>query len=108
MVGTGIRTRRVVMAVGLILQFPVGLGESEYDTVNKAMGLDPRSGAGEWPAGLIAHTAGMSEQGWVVTEVWESKERQGAFMAERLGPQLATLPAPQVTWYEVVAEHRPG
>jgi len=96
------------MAVGLILQFPVGLGESEYDTVNKAMGLDPRSGGGDWPAGLISHTAGKSELGWVVTEVWESKELQGAFMAERLGPQLARLPAPQVTWFDVVAEHRPG
>lgn len=48
------------MAVGLILQF---------------------SGTGK-----LSHTAGLTDDGsLVVIEVWESRDAQGRFMAERLG-----------------------
>jgi hypothetical protein len=93
------------MTVGLILQFAGGLTEAEYDAVNNMLGFDPRTGSGDVPAGLQFHSAGPSENGWVVTEIWDSKESQGAFMASRLGPALADLPVPQVTWYDAVASH---
>jgi hypothetical protein len=95
------------MAAGLILQFPAGVGEKEYDAVTAQIRFDPRTGQGEWPAGLQSHSAGASDQGWVVTEVWESKEAQAAFMESRLGPALAGLPEPSVLWFDVVAsQHR--
>jgi len=95
------------MAAGLILQFPAGVGEVEYDAVSAQIGWNPRTGEGDWPAGLQSHTAGASDDGWVVTEVWQSKEAQAAFLEARLGPALAALPAPSVLWYEIVASpHR--
>ena len=94
------------MAEGLILQFD-GVGEQDYDAVNAQLNFNPRTGQGDWQAGLQSHSAGASDGGWVVTEVWDSKEAQGAFMADRLGPALADMPAPQVTWFSVVAsQHR--
>lgn len=95
------------MADGVILQFPVGVGEQEYDGVNSRLDFDPRTGAGDWPEGLLSHSAGPSEGGWIVTEIWDSKAAQGAFMQNRLGPALVGLPAPTVTWFDVVAsQHR--
>ena len=95
------------MAAGLILEFPASVGEKEYDAVNAKFGFDPRTGGGDWPAGLQSHSAGKSDRGWIVTEVWESKEAQVAFMKSRLGPALAGLPEPRLLWYEVVAgQHR--
>ena len=95
------------MAAGLILQFPASVGEKEYDAVNAKIGFDPRTGGGDWPAGLQSHLAGKSDQGLVVTEVWESKEAQAAFMESRLGPALGELSEPRLLWFDVVAsQHR--
>jgi hypothetical protein len=91
------------MTAGLILQFQSGVGEQEYDAVNSRLGLDPRTGEGDWPSGLLSHSAGPAGDGWVVTEIWDSKDSQAAFMKNRLGPALADLPQPNVLWYEVVA-----
>jgi hypothetical protein len=39
--------------------------------------------------------------------VWDSQDAQGAFMTDRLGPALAGMPIPAVTWFTVVAsQHR--
>src|SRR5579862_9918815 len=98
------------MAAGLILEFPKIVGEKEYDAVNSQLGLNMRTGQGNWPAGLQSHAAGTSNEGFIVTEVWESKEAQAAFMESRLGPafQAAGLPQPsRVVWYDVIAsQHR--
>lgn len=95
------------MAAGLILQFPPSVGEREYDAVNSQLRFDPRTGAGEWRAGLQSHSAGNSAEGWVVTEIWQSKEAQAAFMRDHLGPALADLPEPRVLWFDVAAsQHR--
>ena len=96
------------MANGLVLQFPAGTSESDYDAVNAKLNFNPRTGEGDWPAGLMSHSAGASEEGgWVVTEIWESKDAQGAFMGSRLGPALAGLQEPTVLWFDVAANvHR--
>lgn len=94
------------MAAGLILQFK-GVDERDYDAVNAKLPFDPRTGAGQWPAGLLSHAAGASDDSWVVTEIWESKQAQAAFMETQLGPALAGLPVPDVIWFDVVAsQHR--
>ena len=66
------------MAELLILEFE-RLGEADYEKVNEILGLDPTSGEGDWPAGIVSHTAGPTEDGWIVVEVWETRDDQGWF-----------------------------
>jgi hypothetical protein len=75
------------MAEGLILEF-AGVGVDEYRAVNAALGIDPETGAGEWPPGLTFHAGGATASGLLVFEVWESRDAQGRFMQERLGPAM--------------------
>ena len=94
------------MAAGLILEFE-GVTEKEYLAVNAALGLDPNTGEGPWPDGLVTHSGGLREDGtFVVMEVWDSPEHQARFMEERLGEALAksgvTEPPTSVTWIELV------
>ena len=95
----------------LVLQFD-GLDETHYANVNAQLGLDPNTGAGQWPAGLITHLAGMGEGGSAyVVEVWESQEAQAKFMQSRLGAALSaggvTAP-PKVTWARLLGHQNPG
>ena len=43
---------------------------------------------GDAPDGLILHTAGESDQGWYVYDVWESKEHFQRFVEGQLGPAM--------------------
>ena len=99
------------MAELLILDFD-GVDEADYHKVNSAIGLDPATGAGDWPAGLISHVAGVSDSGHgYVVEVWESQQAQADFMSSRLAPAMATggvSAVPQVTWARVMGQHNPG
>jgi hypothetical protein len=96
------------MAEGLVLKFK-GVGEKEYRAVNKALGIDPETGSGEWPAGMIAHNGGAADDGGlVVCELWESREAQGKFMQGRLGKAMGDAGlsvVPEITWYKAVSEH---
>ena len=74
------------MSYALTLVFE-GIGEQDYLAVNALLGLaDDGSG---WPAGILSHVGGPTPTGWVVSEIWDSKESQQAFLAARLGPALA-------------------
>ena len=100
------------MAAAVILEFE-GVTTKEYDAVNKALGLDPASGTGDWPDGMISHAAGLNEDGdLVVMEVWDSPQHQAKFMEERLGEALGkggvTGPPSSVAWIELVAHNIPG
>jgi hypothetical protein len=99
------------MAELLILDFE-GLDEADYVKVNSELGLDPGTGAGDWPAGLITHVAGVSDAGHgYVIEVWESQQAQADFMTSRLGAAMAeggVSAVPQVTWARVMGHHNPG
>ncbi len=98
------------MAELLILEFE-GLKEADYAKVNAELGLDPQTGAGEWPAGLIDHVAAVTEDHAYVIEVWESQQAQAQFMQARLGPALGAAGVaaiPKVTWARVVGSHSPG
>ena len=75
------------MAEGLILEFD-GVGRDEYNAVNGHLGIDPVTGQGDWPAGLVFHAGGAKPGGWVVFEVWESRQAQERFMKDRLGNAL--------------------
>jgi len=56
------------MAEGLILAFE-GIGRGEYNAVNERLGIDPESGQGNWPPGMLFHAGGARPRGWVVFEV---------------------------------------
>ena len=49
------------MPEALILEF-TGVSEAEYAAVNKQLGIDMQTGQGDWPAGLLSHTAGDSRR----------------------------------------------
>jgi hypothetical protein len=99
------------MPEALILEF-TGVGESEYAAVNSHLGIDMKTGKGDWPAGLLAHAAGPTDDGtFLVTEIWSSRADQGAFMDSRLGAALAAggiSAVPSVRWVPLLAYHTPG
>jgi hypothetical protein len=96
------------MAAGLILEFD-GVGRNEYEAVNRALGIDMNTGAGDWPAGLLFHSGGAKPGGWVVFEVWESQADQHQFMDTRLGAALVeggiTSAPSRVEWIDLAAYH---
>jgi hypothetical protein len=90
----------------LILRFD-GVGEKEYAAVNAALGTDSSDPGSDWPPGILWHGAGTADDGsFVVSEVWESREAQAAFMESRLGAALGAggvTSAPTVTWVPLLA-----
>ena len=97
------------MSDALILEFRNASPEL-YSSVNAILGLDPASGAGDWPEGMVSHSAGEHSDGngLTVFEVWESQEAQEAFMGSRLGPALGQAQVPQPTrveWFSVLGHH---
>lgn len=95
----------------LMLEFD-GVDEADYAKVNAELGLDPHTGAGDWPPGLITHVAGLSDSGrGYVIEIWESQQAQADFMDSRLGVAMAAggiTSVPQVTWARVMGHQNPG
>ena len=75
------------MADALILEFD-GVGGEDYERVNGNLGIDMQSGEGDWPQGLLMHSAATKGGGLVVYEIWDSQGDQERFMEERLGKAL--------------------
>ena len=94
------------MAEGLIPEFD-GVERAAYDAVNERLGIDEQSGEGDWPSGLRFHAGGAKPGGWVVFEVWESREAQSAFMNGRLGRALReagiNAPPSRAEWLDLAA-----
>ena len=99
------------MAYGILLEFDNSVGKTQYDAVNEKLGIDmANGGAGQWPEGLISHAGGTISDGFIVYEVWESKAKQEAFMAGRLGAALGAVGVPQprkVTEVDIVGHAAP-
>jgi hypothetical protein len=95
----------------LILEF-TGVGAEEYAAVNRELGIDMETGQGDWPPGLLMHSAGLADDGsFVVTEVWTSQADQAAFMDSRLGKALAAggiTAVPSVRWVPAIAHYQPA
>ncbi len=93
------------MADAIIWEFD-GVNRDDYEAVNEKLGIDPERGTGA-PAGLIFHAGAAKPGGWVVFEVWESKEAQERFLEERLGPALqaagVTASPVRAEWLDVAA-----
>jgi len=98
------------MAEVIVLEFSAPEAASIYNKVNELLGVNPASGAGDWPRGLMSHVAGEAGDKLVVVEVWASKAAQEEFMASRLGPAFgeAQAPAPiRAEWFSAIGQmHR--
>lgn len=80
------------MAVGMLLAGP-GVTEDSYKQLTEKMfGGFPMTKE-QSPDGLIVHTAGNSDQGWYVYDVWESREHFSRFFETQLGPAVHELGA---------------
>jgi hypothetical protein len=76
--GTAGKKERGEMAEVLITEID-GIGEAEYEQVNTELGVDT-DGGGDWPDGLLSHTAAFTDRGLIVIDIWESREAQEAEM----------------------------
>lgn len=89
-----------------------GVGQREYEAVNRELGIDASTGEGDWPDGLLMHAAGIADDGsFVVTEVWSSRQAQASFAEGRLGAALGAAgvtAVPTVTWIPLLAYQTPG
>ena len=88
------------MAIGVILDFPGGTLD-QYDQVIQKMGL---SLGGPMPDGGISHWVTATDDGFRVTDVWESREQFDKFAEEQIGPyaQEVGIPGqPQMDFYDV-------
>ncbi len=99
------------MPEALILRFS-GIGIDEYWAVNDLLGLNMATGEGDWPVGLLVHAGGTADgDGLAVIEVWESRDAQSEFMANRLGGALASAgisAPPEVTWVSLAGFQVPA
>lgn len=76
------------MPVVLVHQGPTVTQESYEATVRKIADKTRLESPSDWPVeGLLVHTAGQSDSGFRVVDVWESEESCRRF-GERLGPIL--------------------
>jgi hypothetical protein len=80
------------MAVGMLLAGEAVTKDSYQQVTEKMFGGYPMPEE-QSPEGLIIHTAGQSEQGWYVYDVWESKEHFQRFVENKLGPALQEIEA---------------
>jgi hypothetical protein len=96
------------MADALILEFD-GFGVDTYEQVNAILGIDMQSGEGDWPEGLLLHTASEKDGGFVVYEIWASQADQERFMEERLAKALqeggVEGPPARAEWFDLKSHH---
>ena len=84
------------MAVGVLVEMP-GLTQVDFERVTeKLFGHYPMRPT-DAPEGLILHSAGPSEGGWYVYDIWESEEHLQRFVQERLMPAAKELGGPAPT-----------
>jgi hypothetical protein len=99
------------MAEGLFIEFS-GIGEAEYRAVNDKLGINMETGGGEWPAGLLMHTAAVTSAGtFAVAEVWRSQADQEVWMHGRLGEALAAAGVtaqPTIRWVSLLSFQTPN
>lgn len=95
------------MVVAVIQKF-VGATVEQYDQVLEKMGL--RAGTAG-PPGQLFHWAAATENGLLITDVWESAEQFQQWAEEKTGPLAASVGVtdpPTVTMHQVHAFLLPG
>jgi hypothetical protein len=78
------------MAVGILINMP-GVTQEQYEQVTtKLFGQYPMRSE-DAPDGLLMHSAGPTQDGWYVYDLWESPEQFQRFGEERVGPAMAEV-----------------
>jgi hypothetical protein len=77
----------------LVIMDIEGATVEQYDHVDRLLGGTTADHA---PAGLISHTAGATDTGFFVADVWESPEALQAFSENTLAAHLQTAGVPEV------------
>jgi len=88
------------MAVAVQLEF-TGASLEQYDQVVKKMGFTP---GGKGAPGGLFHWVTKTQDGFRVTDVWETKEQFERFSREKIGPYVAEVgfpSPPRITFFEV-------
>ena len=75
------------MPVGM-LQTLQGVTKEQYDQVNEKMFGQSPPPADKAPDGLIVHSAGPTQGGWYIYDIWESREAFQRFMDDKLQAAL--------------------
>jgi hypothetical protein len=69
------------------------------------------SSRGGWPSGMLSHVgAAGADGGFIVFDVWATRESQEAWMASQLGPALGQAGVAQPThveWLSVAVHYQP-
>ena len=68
-----------------------GVGRAEYEASNDALGI---TGEDDAPDGLITHSAALTDDGVLVVDVWESREKLEVFFNDRLRAALESAGIP--------------
>jgi hypothetical protein len=87
------------MAVGLIMDFKGGTLD-QYDQVLEKMALSD----GSLPDGGVFHWVTETDDGFRVTDVWESRAQFDKFAEEQIGPyseEVGIPNPPEITEHEV-------
>ena len=80
------------MAIAM-LQVNPGMTSEQYEKLGERM-FGARSSdfsAAEAPDGLLMHSAGPHPDGWMVYDIWQSREHLQKFFTERLMPAAQEL-----------------
>lgn len=88
------------MAVGIVLDFK-GATLDQYDQVLERMGLTP---GGSGPPGVLFHWVTKIDDGFRVTDVWESREAFDRFSEEQIGPHsqaVGMTDPPEIAFHDV-------
>jgi hypothetical protein len=99
------------MAIGMLLAGE-GVTRDTYMQLTETMFGSAPMRAEQSPDGLIVHSAGQSDDGWYVYDIWESEDHVRRFLDTKLGPAMQELgagdgaPQPQFFPIEVLVEGR--
>ncbi|MFF2316533.1 hypothetical protein ACFVTE_09710 [Arthrobacter sp. NPDC058097] len=95
------------MAVAVIMEFK-GATLAQYDQVIEKMNLTK---GGPGPAGALGHWVAATDDGLLVTDLWQSREQYEAFARDQIGPYSAEAGIPEqpkVTYLDVHNYFTPG
>jgi hypothetical protein len=92
-----------------VIVIEVACDPALYSKVNEKLGLDPATGSGDWPEGLLSHLGSGSGGGGgdgkvVVVEVWNSRAQHEAWMSSKLVPAMGEAGVPQPSRMEWLTE----
>jgi hypothetical protein len=98
------------MAVGVLVEMP-GLTKNQFEQVTeKLFGHFPMRPA-DAPDGLIVHSAGPSNGGWYVYDIWESSDKFRRFGTDRITPAVHAVTgksvSPKPQFFEIESLVRP-